>query len=193
VNDGNVNFNARDKNHVFAVVAQRLCLEPVLAGAEAIQLADRSVAHHMRLLTGFSDNHLLFYTQSPSEPLLVLGAASIIYDPTDPKRLGKILSTLSQDLCAASLVDKGHLGELCARILLLTARDYAAPKRLSRPNLLKPVPLLDVLRKLLGPAMWAGLNEAQNQEPFNSAFANSFVNFTHWITTKDPLPEKPTK
>jgi hypothetical protein len=32
-------FNPIEKNHVFAVVSQRFCLDPVLAGAEAIKLA----------------------------------------------------------------------------------------------------------------------------------------------------------
>lgn len=192
INDTQLKFNAQDKNQVFAVVAQRFCLDPVLAGTEAIELADRSVAHHMRLLSGFSDNHALFYTHSPSEPLLALGAAAIMNDCTDPKRLGKILATLSQALCAASLVDKGNLGELCARILLLIARDYVAPIRDSprkSRNLLKPVRLLDVLNKIFGKATWAG----SNQKQFNHAFADAYVNFTHWITTSDSLPKTPTK
>jgi hypothetical protein len=189
LNDANVNFDAENKNHVFAVVAQRFCLDPIMASTEAIKLADRSVAHHMRLLTGFSDNHLLFYTHSPSEPLLVLGAANIMYDSSDPKRPAKILATLSKDLCHAGLVDKGHLGELCARILLLTARDYAAPIHDSHRNLLKPVRLLDVLNKLFGTTTWGG----SNQEHFNRAFADAYVNFTHWMTTSDSLPGTPSQ
>jgi hypothetical protein len=189
VNDSDLKFDPENKDHVFAVVAQRFCLDPVLAGAEAVQLADRSVAHHMRLLSGFSDNHSLFYTNSPSEPLLVLGAANLMYDRNDIKRLGKILATLSNDLCAAGLVDKGDLGELCARILLLTARDYAAPIHDSYRKFLKPVRLLDVLSKLFGTETWAG----PNQEQFNVAFEHAYVNFTHWMTTRDSLPKTPTK
>jgi hypothetical protein len=99
------------------------------------------------------------------------------------------LATLGKDLCGAGLVDKGHLGELCGRILLLTARDYAAPTHDSYRNLLKPVRLLDVLNKLFGTNAWAG----SDQEEFSSAFADAYVNFTHWMTTRDPLPDKPTK
>jgi hypothetical protein len=182
-------FNAKDKSHVFAVVSQRLCLDPVLAGAEAIQLADRSVSHHMRVLTGFSDNHSIFYTHSPSEPILALGAIDILYNARDSKRLGRVLNTLSADLCSAGLVDKGLLGELSARILLLIARDYAAPIEQSRRNYLKPVLLMDVLSKLFGTTTWAG----SNQEKFNNAFANAYVNFTHWVVTRDPLPETPSR
>jgi hypothetical protein len=182
-------FNAKDRDHVFAVVSQRFCLEPTLAGAEAIQLAHRSVAHHMRLLTGFSDNRAMFYTHSPSEPILVLGAISLLYNAHDSKRLGTVLKTLSVHLCSAGLVDKGLLGELAARILVLTARDYAAPiERLGR-NYLKPVRLLDVLGKLFGTTTWAN----QNQAKFDNAFAKAYVNFTHWIVTRDPLPEIPSR
>ena len=40
INDPNLKFNAQDIHQVFAVVAQRFCLNPVLAGTEAIELAD---------------------------------------------------------------------------------------------------------------------------------------------------------
>jgi hypothetical protein len=189
-------FCLTDRNHVFAVVSQRYCLDPILAGAEAIKLADRSVSHHMRLLTGFSDNRAIFYTHSPSEPILALGAFEIMYPekslglkeandlPLRSPRLGEILKHLSKDLCGAGLVDKGHLGELCARILLLTARDYVAMKETEDRNLLTPVRLLDVLSRLFGTATWAG----EKQKDFDDAFQTAYVNFTHWVTTRDPLP-----
>jgi len=73
-------FSAKNKHHVFAVLSQRLSLDPVLSSTEAVKLADRSVAHHMRLLIGLSDNGAMFYTHSPSEPLLALGSAHLLYD-----------------------------------------------------------------------------------------------------------------
>jgi len=182
-------FNAENENHVFAVVSQRLCLDPASTGAGAIELAGQSVAHHMRLLTGFSDDHFVSYTHSPSEPILVLGAVDILYNTPDRKRLGKVLDTLSTDLCGACLVNKGLLGELSARLLLLTARDFAAPKEQLSRNLLKPVLLLNLLNKLFGTTTWAGID----QEKFNNAFANAYVNFTHWIVSNDQLPEKPSR
>lgn len=181
-------FNPTEKNHVFAVVSQRFCLDPVLAGAEAIKLADRSVADHMRLLKDYSDNRAIFYTHSPSEPILALAAADIMYNMGKP-HTAKILNTLSHALCGAGLVEKGHLGELCARIILLIARDYAAPVQSDRPNLLVPVRLLDVLNGLFGTTTWGG----SKQQAFNDAFATAYVNFTHWATTRDPLPTAPTR
>ena len=178
-------FSANTLDHVFAVLSQRLCLDPVLAGSEAVQLADRSVAHHMRLRTGFSDNQEIFYTHSPSEPILVLGSAFLLYH--GPHQWGPVLHTLSHDLCSAGLVEKGVLGELGARTLLLIARDFASPFENGHPNLLIPVRLLHVLDTLLGGFQWA----SSNRPGFDDAFRDTYVNFTHWIVTRDPMPEIP--
>ena len=185
-------FDKRNKHHVFAVLSQRLCIEPVLVGSEAVALADRSVSHHMRLITGISDDRRIFYTHSPSEPILVLGAVNILYNMEDDKGLGRVLETFCKDLCSAGLVEKGLTGELCARTLLILARDFAAPMERDRgPNLLKPVHLLEVIDTLFGNTSqpWAG--NTKNRKEFNKAFGIAHVNFTHWIVTEDPLPEMP--
>ncbi|KAF8520922.1 hypothetical protein BU17DRAFT_88503 [Hysterangium stoloniferum] len=76
-------FLPMDQHHVFAVLSQHLCLDPVLANSEAAELADCSVVHHMRLLTSFSANGETFYTHSPSEPILALGSIDILYMDQD--------------------------------------------------------------------------------------------------------------
>ncbi|KAF8806748.1 hypothetical protein BYT27DRAFT_7223930 [Phlegmacium glaucopus] len=181
-------FNDLNVDHVFTVLSQRLCIEPVLVSSEAIKLADRSVAYHMRLITGISNDRRTLYTYSPSEPILVLGAVAILHNPEDDKCLGQVLDTFSQHLCSAGLVEKGLIGELGARILLLLARDFAAPVKPGRGrDLLKPVPLLTVIDTLFGNATWAG----ERRTEYVKAFGAAHVNFTHWIVTKDPLPEMP--
>jgi hypothetical protein len=180
-------FDATNKDHVFAVLSQRLCLDPVIVDSEALKLADHSVAHHMRLLTGFSTDYKRFYTHSPSEPILVMGSADILHNKSHPDRLKLVLDTLSKDLCSAGLVEKGVLGELGARTLLLIARDFAAPLHSYSRNLLKPVPLLDFLYTLFEKDM---LNDS-DQPKFDKAFDRAHVNFTHWIITRDSIPEKP--
>ncbi|KAF8331025.1 uncharacterized protein EI90DRAFT_2996148 [Cantharellus anzutake] len=181
-------FDATNKNHVFAVLSQRLCLDIVLMSTGAAELAERSVSHHMRLLTGLSAGNAILYTHSPSEPILALGAARLLYHPHAPKeRLSSVLETLSTDLCLAGLVEKGSMGELAARFLLLTARDFTAPidKKRHR-NLLKPVRLLDVLQILFGNNDWC-------DQSLKTAFRDAFVNFTHWTATKNVLPETPSR
>ena len=183
-------FDVKNKDHVFAVLSQRLCLDLVLIASEAIKLADRSVEHHMRLLTGVATNSNGFYTHSPSEPILVMGSIDILYN-RKPDLLGQVLNTLSQGLCGAGLVEKGIWGELCARLLLLIARDFTAPRhplRKSR-NLLKPVRLMDFFRTLFGRDIF----DPSDQPKFDKAFGNAYVNFTHWISTRDPIPEEPDK
>jgi hypothetical protein len=180
-------FDAMSKDHVFAVLSQRFCLEPALAGSEALKLADRSVGHHMRLLTGFSTNQVLFYTYCPSEPILVLGAISLLYKGNS-ERYAAALTMLSHDLCSAGLIEKGLIGELASRILLLTARDYASSRENFPFGFVQPVPLLSVVEKLFGTPTWGG----SVQDSFDKAFEKAYVNFSHWITTKDSLPEKPS-
>jgi hypothetical protein len=178
-------FNPKDQDHVFAVLSQRLCLDAVLSGAEAINLADRSVAQHMRLLTGFSAHGEIFYTHSPSEPILALGSAKLLYD--HPDNLGLALETLASGLCSAGLVEKGTSGELAARTLLLIARDFSRSPQARWKHLLQPLPLLDLLGNLFGGNNWKGHNE----EKFDQVFGNAYVNFTHWLVTRDPMPKAP--
>jgi hypothetical protein len=178
-------FSNRSVDHILAVLSQRLCVDPVLVGSEAMELADRSVAHHMRLLTGVSLDHRAFYTYSPSEPILTLAAAEIIY--CEDKPWARILDNFSNDLCKAGLVEKGLLGELGARTLLLIARDFTAPKSDRQPDLLQLVSLLKFLDTLFGNKVWCG-NERPN---FERAFGEAFINFTHWVATKDQLPQNP--
>lgn len=184
-------FNPKDVNHVLAVLSQRLCIDLVMASSEAIKLADRSVANHMRLLTGFSPDLKTFYTYSPSEPILALAAVDLLHNPRDSKHLGQVLNTFSNKLCDAGLVEKGLLGELGGRTLLLVARDLAAPiKRhgIGR-DLLIPVLLIDLLDTLFGNKTWCNPHRAE----FTSAFNSTYVNFTHWIVTRDALPEVPSQ
>ncbi|KAF8328823.1 uncharacterized protein EI90DRAFT_3063695 [Cantharellus anzutake] len=183
-------FFAMNLHHVLSVLAQRLCLNLVLASAWASELAVQGVSRHMRLLTGFkfSADNAIFCTHSPSEPILAMGAARILYHPRAPKgRLPSVLQTLSKSFCSEGLIERGRRGELAARFLLLIARDYAAPiDNEGHRNLLKPVRLLDVLRMLFGDNDWC-------DQSFKTAFSDAFVNFTHWSVTKDFLLKTPSR
>ena len=93
------------------------------------------------------------------------------------------MNALSEKLCGAGLVEKGILGELAARILLIS-RDFTAPHDLRGPDLSKPVRLLDFLDTLFGRNVFADPGN------FENAFGNAYVNFTHWVRTLDPIPEE---
>ncbi|SRR5258707_14173133 len=139
----------------------------------------------MRLMTDVSQNQPIFNTNSPSEPMLALGAARLLYDEGNTI-LGRVLGTFNRRLCEAGLVEKGLLGEIAGRILLTVARDLAAPSTNDGPNLLQLVPLMNFLDKLFGNKTWT----MPCRDDFDGAFGDTYVNFTHWAVTKDPLPEK---
>jgi hypothetical protein len=183
-------FNPKDQDQVLAVLSQRICVDTVLFASEALQLAERSVASHMRLLTGFAPDEQTFFTYSPSEPMLALAAAKLLYNSTHDV-LGQVLDTFSKNLCGAGVVEKGLLGELAGRTLLTVARDLAAPKEANgfSPNLLTPVLVMDFLDELFGNTSWYG----PHREELRKAFEGTYVNFTHWMVTKDPLPERPSQ
>jgi hypothetical protein len=175
-------FNDQNEAHVLAVLSPRLCIEINLG---AIELATRSVAQHMRLLSSMSPDHRAFSTFSPSEPILVQAAAEILH--CEDKPWGPVLDTFSNGLCKPGLVEVGLVGELGARTLLVIARDFTAPKTASGglPDLLQPVLLLEFLDNLFGNKKWC----SQHRDSFERAFGNAFINFTHWIITKDALPD----
>jgi len=102
--------------------------------------------------------------------------------------LGKILNTFSEHLCSAGLVEKGLVGELGARLLILLARDFAASvdSKTGR-NLLQLVSLTAVIETLFG---WTG---KPGNEQLRRTFSKAYVNFTHWVETKEPLPETPNQ
>ena len=185
-------FDALNNDHVLAVLSQRLCIDPVLASSEAVALADRSVAYHMRILTGISAEGKEFHTYSPSEPLLALGAIKMLYETNDTGLWAKILDTFSHGLCGDGLVETGLLGELASRILFIIARDFAAPYNDDGEgrNLLELVPLLLLIDKLFGNTAWCPPEE---RTLFVAAFGNTYVNYTHIIVSKDPLPENPRR
>jgi hypothetical protein len=89
-------FNPRDKIHVLAVLSQRICLDLVPATAEAMELAEQSVAAHMRHFTGVAEEGPIFYTYSPSEPVLVLGAVELLYQ--QPHYWAQVLDTFNAHL-----------------------------------------------------------------------------------------------
>jgi len=110
---------------------------------------------------------------------------------SQPDRLRRVLDTLSRDLLGAGRIKMGILGELGARTLILIARDFAAPLHSSRGgrNLLKPILLLDFLHTLFGRDIFTGSDKSK----FDNVFGVAHVNFTHWISTQDSIPEKPNR
>ena len=178
------NFNVQNSDHVLAVLSQRLSIDLVQADPRAVERADRSVDHHMRLLTGISLQPWTIHTCSPSEPILALAAARVLSRSHDV--WADVLNTFSQYLCQTGHVEKGCIGELAARTLLLIARDSALQTRkpAACPDMLTPVPFLRFFDTLFGNGDWTN----PHRESFEASFGGAYLNFTHWIITKDTIP-----
>ena len=189
INDDHA-FDPTNEDHVLAVLSARLCIDLVLAPSEVSQLADQSVANHMRLLTGISPKPIAFYTNSPSEPILALAATRALFASDDNLKdhWATSLDTFTRKLCSSGAVEKGLLGELAARTLLLVTRDFAAQTKdeYEGPDMLEPVSFLLFFNTLFGTEEWA----CPDQKSFNDSFRDTHLNFTHWIITKDSLPEQ---
>ena len=75
-------FDPKDRHQVLVVLSQRICVDMVLFSSEALEVAEQSVSSHMKLLTGFAPDKQTFYMYSPSEPMLALAAAKLLYNKT---------------------------------------------------------------------------------------------------------------
>jgi hypothetical protein len=100
---------------------------------------------------------------------------------------GEVLGTFNIQLCQTGIVEKGLVGELAAWTLLLVTRDFAVPtvENDTCPDMLQPIPLLLFLNTLFGDQEWCHPHQLE----FETSFQNAHLNFTHWIITRDPLPQ----
>jgi hypothetical protein len=175
----------KTKEQTLAIMSQRVCLDLVMSQGEARKLADRSVSHHMRILVGYEESGPIFRTISPSEPMLALAAFKLMHH--QETNVQTVIGTLGEDLCSKGMIEKGMVGELCVRVLLILARDFTVLKQgRNWEEALKPVRVLDVIETLL----WDGW-ASDNKNALEDAFGDGYVNYTHWMTTDEVLPEEP--
>ncbi|KIL61974.1 hypothetical protein M378DRAFT_166310 [Amanita muscaria Koide BX008] len=175
-------------HQVFAILSYTVCLDLVLGNQKAAQLAETSVAKHMRLLIEVNDNRTICFTQASSEPVLALVGASIA---AKPKNLRPIIDQLTSKLCGNGLVDKGRHGELLARMILFLARIQTCPPRCLTPRstpllFATPVPVVHFLKTLFG-ELW---NKTPGHERFEKDLEGGYVNFYHFTLTRDAMPVK---
>ena len=116
-------FRPDQEDHVFAAFAVRVGLE-IGVGEASERLAMEAVRSHMRILEAVVDSMVI--TTSPPEPMLAIAAAMAMNhsEETYEKALGTLLDKL---ILKGVVLDRGLLGELSSRLLLLRARDKATP------------------------------------------------------------------
>ena len=177
-------FRAMDKDHVFAVLSQHLCLSHFGSCRTCrLQCCTSHEASHWLLNKLQKILHTLAFRIYPHN-----GQYWLLHNTPDPDHLWQVLSTLSCNLCSMGLVEKGILGELSACTLILIAHNFTTPPHSHSQNLLKPVPLLHFLDPLFGRDIFT----CSDRLKFDNAFGMAHVNFMHWIITQDSIPEKPS-
>src|SRR5437588_1127771 len=122
---GSSDYSPTDKNHVFAAMASRLCLDPCMNSEEATALAHEAVNSHLRVVVGIDSSSGWMTTVTPSEPIVADAVAEIL---AAPEKWELSVRTLARDLLSKGLVDKGSKGELFSRLLLVLARNVVLAK-----------------------------------------------------------------
>jgi hypothetical protein len=144
------------------------------------------VSSHMRTAHSIVKTRAYMRSSFPSEPILAEAAAQQL-NVWREQKIGQIDPAFYIVSAAVEndLVSQGELGEISARLLLLTARDRAtvvenggkAPENFS-----KPVSVITFLEALFAPKV---VEEILNQQGFSGTsfrdeFKNSVINFTHF-------------
>ena len=125
-------FKPHDCQHVFAVLASRLCLDPCLNREESNLLAKEAVNSHLRLLSAIDTYLGVVRTVTPSEPVVADAAAwLLLQSKPGPSASGisasnwpECLTLFSEHFLSRGMVDKGVKGELYARLICILTRDY---------------------------------------------------------------------
>lgn len=205
-------------NQFFALMAARVCLDPVMGQAEAMQLASEAVNSHLRYMVAWDDSIGLLSTVTPDEPIVADAAAAVLMK--GGQQVGYIWSdciqTVASELLSRGLVEKGLKGELYARLMCVLAVDFARHGNV-RPDDVQfsystTVPTLLFLTRLIGDENFKQLatepwlthprralrkaatphNPSPTDPPtLKSLYAEACLTLTHFTFTTSKLPKSP--
>ncbi|KAF8541641.1 hypothetical protein BDD12DRAFT_488995 [Trichophaea hybrida] len=178
---GKDSFNPRDRDHVFAVLAFRISLNPSMRTPESSSLAQVQVMVHLRLIDRIDVDTGRTTTCTPSEPLVAEAAASAL-----ECNWLETLETFNKQLLLPGLLDAGLVGELYARMILIMARD-SLPPPVEGFRYSEHFSVGKFLRALIAPKL---LPTAPTAEQVLDAFECASGNFTHFTTTRHKLDIK---
>ncbi|KAG6849106.1 hypothetical protein H0H93_011282 [Arthromyces matolae] len=199
---GKQDFHTTDVNQVLAVFSARLILE-LGTGQTTTRLAINGVRRHMRVLecvsaTGFVN------TSVPSEPMLAIAAGALLTNST-PLYKKAIDQLVKEIILKEHVLERGRLGELLARIILMMARDFAiAPSKDNSDRrrfvqedesgqFVYPVRLDAFLQALLGENLSvdgvAFPHLHQHRQDLLAWAHPQFVNFTHFMQVNETIDD----
>jgi hypothetical protein len=200
-------YNPENRDHLFAVLATRISLDPCIQSFEAIQLQTQAVQSHLRWIIEFDFNYGFFRTTSPSEPILAEVAASVLMEVTRIKGKRKLnwdtsIRNLYSELLYPGLIDRGRSGELVTRLLCVRTRDnvlksMGASASAKVPEYCRPFAVVDFLEALFTQSepLLDSPAEVKNknlQATIRTLFATASMNFSHFMATESPLAAKST-
>lgn len=176
---GTIAFDPQNRNHVFAVLSSRVCLDPCSNCDESTALIAEAVNSHLRLVVAMDQEASCFRITSPTEPIVAHTAASLLIGggnlPCQRNASyiwSSCISTLS-NLLNRGIVDKGLKGELYARILFIVTRD-----------------LMLLHTGTLGPNVinWSGPYSLINNDINNESILLSLFSDSLWSVIIPPTP-----
>jgi hypothetical protein len=130
-------FDHTNEHHVFAALSFRLSLDVCLQNPTSISLTRTAVNSFMRVVISIDQDTGIMDTLTPSEPVLAIAAMQhLCYEANWTNSI----RTLTKKLLEAGLIEKGHKGELYARLVLILAHDWVRWARHFQPETSESVP-----------------------------------------------------
>ncbi|KIX02497.1 uncharacterized protein Z518_08438 [Rhinocladiella mackenziei CBS 650.93] len=175
------NYNASNRNHVFAALSFRLSLDVCLQNPCTISLTRTAVNSFMRVVISMNHETGVMDTVTPSEPVLARAAMEYLCDAN----WSRSIQTLCQELLEKGLIEKGRKGELYARLVLILAHDWvrwARSIRLHRvPKFASTFTVSDFLKALYARDHHDSIRKIPEQ------IHKARMNFTHFIPADEQI------
>lgn len=118
---GGHRYDPTNRDHVFAALSVRLCLDIDLSSPVSYPLSQTAVHLHMRVVKSVDPSTGYLFTRTPAEPILALAAMKHLCLFEGSWEIS--LHTFTSDLLSLGAINKGLKGELFARLLFILARD----------------------------------------------------------------------
>ena len=168
---------------------------------KALKFQETLVQSFVKIIFNIPESREFMHTCYASEPVLAEAASQILNELADNEgRIEHQAASILHYALNSSLLAKGELGEMVARILFLVARDMAVIKSMSEQQrnverftglqFSKPIPLLDFLKSLCSPESWEIVRSAtphhtyENSPTLETKYKDAWVNFSHFMEVK---------
>ena len=178
---GGTDFSVDKAEHIFAILAARVGLDPV-PSPDTWHFISEAVNRHLRIAVAVDSDTGCMTTVTPSEPVVSEVATDLLMtshswvrgNAASKSRLWPVaIHNLESKLLSPGLVEKGLKGELYARIICLLAHDYGVQYHNTKLRWevgtaepcfwSQPLKLLDFFYELLPEADYIRLSRCSNK------------------------------